>query len=256
MTRYLAKIRYLGLNYNGSQKQNQNLEPKQRTIQNELEIALSTLTKRNISTIFQGRTDAKVSAYAQTLHFNLEEEINDIQKFIYSLNSILPNDIVVFEIMPVESDFHAQMSAKYRHYQYKIRSSKTKSPFDLNVFYTHDELNIERINKMLSFIVGEHDFSAFKSKSDNPAKICKIFEATAKKEGEYILIDIVGNRFLYNMVRTIVGTILRIEKTSKDPELFEQILNSKTRSNAFETIDAQGLTLVEVGYDNKYETLQ
>ena len=256
MKRYLAKIRYLGLNYNGSQKQAQNLEPKQRTIQNELENALSTLTKRNISTIFQGRTDAKVSAYAQTLHFDLEEEIDNIQKFVYSLNSILPNDIVVFEIIPVESTFHAQMSAKYRHYQYKIRSSKTKSPFDLNVFYTREELNIERINKMLSFIIGEHDFSAFKSKSDNPAKVCKIFEAKATKDGEYVLIDIIGNRFLYNMVRTIVGTILRIEKTSKDPELFETILNSKDRSEAFETIDAIGLTLVEVGYDERYAILQ
>ena len=256
MSRYLAKIRYLGLNYNGSQKQDQNLEPKQRTIQNELENALSTLTKRNISTIFQGRTDAKVSAYAQTAHFDLENKIDNIQKFIYSLNSILPDDIVVFEIIPVESDFHAQMSAKYRHYQYKIRSSKTKSPFDLNVFYTHDKLDIERINKMLSFIVGEHDFSAFKSKSDNPAKICKIFEAKAKKDGEYVLIDIIGNRFLYNMVRTIIGTLLRIEKTSKDPELFKAILDSKDRSNAFETIDASGLTLVEVGYDSKYETRQ
>lgn len=256
MKRYLAKIRYLGLNYNGSQKQDQNLEPKQRTIQNELENALRTLTKRNISTIFQGRTDAKVSAYAQTLHFDMDDEIENIQKFIYSLNSILPNDIVVFEIMPVENNFHAQMSAKYRHYQYKIRSSKTKSPFDLNVFYMHEDLNIERINKMLGYIVGEHDFSAFKSKSDNPAKICKIFKAEAKKEGEYVLIDIIGNRFLYNMVRTIVGTILRIEKTSKDPELFEKILNSKMRSNAYETIEAVGLTLVEVGYDNSYEILQ
>ena len=250
MTRYCLKLQYFGKNYCGSQKQN--TDP---TIQQELEKALSTLIKQKISTIFSGRTDAGVSALAQSAHFDTNKEI-DPDKFRYSMNSILPDDIVVSEIFKVENDFHAQMSAKYRHYQYKIRTTRTPSPFDVNVFYTRQKLDADRLNTALQALAGEHDFSAFKSTSDNPAKVCEIFKVTAKKEtnleGDYITIDIIGNRFLYNMVRTIVGTLLMIEKDNLSPLTMAQILESKDRTQAGPTADPIGLTLVEVGYQ-KYQ---
>lgn len=252
MPKYLVKLQYFGKNYCGSQKQNTNKLPKQNTIQEELEKALSTLIKQNISTIFSGRTDAKVSALGQTAHFNTDAEI-DIKRVIYSLNAILPKDIAVSSISKVDNEFHAQMSAKFRHYQYKIRTAKVKSPFDLNVTHLGKELNLNNLNKALHCIVGEHDFSAFKSTSTNPAVICKIFKAEANVKGDYIIIDIIGNRFLYNMVRTIVGTLLLFEKNGIEPLTMKEILNSKNRSQAGPTANPIGLTLIEVGYENKYE---
>ncbi len=246
MTRYCIKLQYLGKNYCGSQKQAG--AEKQNTIQEELEKALSTLIKQKISTIFSGRTDAGVSAIGQIAHFDTSFAINE-EKFRYSLDSILPEDIVISEIFRVSDDFHAQMSAKYRHYQYKIRACKSPSPFDVNVFHTRQILNVNRINKALQYLEGEHDFSAFKSTSDNPAKVCTIFKVAATREGDYIIINIIGNRFLYNMVRTIVGTLLMIEKDSLDPFTMNKILESKDRTQAGPTADPIGLTLIEVGYE-------
>ncbi len=253
MTRYCIKLQYFGKNYCGSQKQNVEAGAKeQNTIQEELEKALSTLIKQKISTIFSGRTDAGVSALGQTAHFDTENELEDKEKFRYSLDSILPDDITVSEIFEVDDDFHAQMSAKYRHYQYKIRTGKTPSPFDVNVFYNKGKLDVNRLNTALQTLVGEHDFSAFKSTSDNPAKVCKILKAEAQREskleGDYITIDIIGNRFLYNMVRTIVGTLLMIEKDALEPLTMAKILKSKDRRQAGPTADPIGLTLIEVGY--------
>lgn len=252
MPKYLVTLQYFGKNYCGSQKQNTKKLPKQNTIQEELEKALSTLIKQNISTIFSGRTDAKVSALGQKAHFNTDFQI-DIKRVTYSLNAILPSDIAASEIIEVDDKFHAQMSAKFRHYQYKIRTAKQKSPFDLNTIHLGKNLNVDNLNKALHCILGEHDFSAFKSTSTNPAVVCKIFKAEAKVEGDYIIIDIIGNRFLYNMVRTIVGTLLMFEKNSIDPLTMKEILNSKSRPQAGPTANPIGLTLVEVGYENKYE---
>ncbi|MBQ3102479.1 tRNA pseudouridine(38-40) synthase TruA [bacterium] len=249
MQKYLIYLQYQGLGYCGSQKQNKNLEPKQKTIQEELEKVLSTLKKQNISTIFSGRTDAGVSAYSQCAHF-VSEEIEDLDKFQYSMNSLLPDDIAVLKIIPVPDDFHAQMSAKYRHYQYKIKMSNVKPIFDSCCFYTRQKLNIERLNNMLSYLVGEHDFSAFKSHSENPATICTLYKASAEQKEDYIYIDIIGNRFLYNMVRTIVGTLLMIEKKNLETSTMLEILNSKDRTKAGMTADPIGLALVEVGYEN------
>lgn len=240
--RYLLTIQYLGKKYCGSQKQ-----PHKNTIQDELEKALCTLTQTNISTIFSGRTDTGVNASAQTLHIDLEKSIEPY-RFIYGLNHLLPEDIVVLSMEKVKNDFHAQKSAKYRHYQYLIRHATTRCVFDNRTFFTRQELDEKRINKALEHILGEHDFSAFKCASDNPAKICNIYHARAVREGEYIKIDIIGDRFLYNMVRTIIGTLLEFEKDSTDPAKMAEILNSKDRTKAGSTAEAVGLTLIEVGY--------
>lgn len=246
MNRYVLHIQYFGKNYRGSQKQ-----VDSKTIQNEIENALCTLIKTKTNTIFSGRTDAQVSAYNQVLHFDCKDSIEE-NKFLNSINGILPDDIRVFEIEKKDKTFHAQKSAKFRHYKYVIRNDIIKSPFDTNVFFCRYKLNDKRMNEALKYLLGEHDFSAFKSRSDNPAKVCKIYFAQAKRSvnGKYIIIDIVGNRFLYNMVRTIVGTLFLIEKDNLEPLAMLEILQSKNRSNAGVTADAIGLTLVHVGYDD------
>ena len=248
-TRYIICFEFFGRNFFGSQKQ-----PDKRTVQGEIEKAICTLIKYKVNTIISGRTDANVSAKFQIAHFDCEK-INDLAKFLYSLNCILPDDIKVFDIKEVDSSFHCQKDAKYKHYRYKILNNHVASVFsDDYLFYPYIELDIDRLNNSLSHLVGHHDFSSFKSQSDNPYNDCMIYFAKAKKEkverNNFVFIDIIGNRFLYNMVRTIVGEVLYIERNNLSTDVMLEVLNSKDRTKAASVIDAKGLTLEFVGYDD------
>lgn len=245
MKRYKISFEYLGLGFLGSQ-----IQKNEPTIQGELEKAISTLTRIKTKVYMSGRTDANVSAKCQTAHFD-SCEIADENKFLIKLNSILPEKIRVFEIEPVVASFHAQKQATYRHYQYKINNSLfKKSVFDECVIHTRLKLDENRMNQAINHLVGEFDFSSFKSVSDNPSKICTIYYANVRRDAEYILIDIVGNRFLYNMVRAIVGTLLLIESKNLNPSFMKDVLNSKERKQAGANVDAKGLTLIKTGYDD------
>ncbi len=248
MHRYALKIQYIGKKYSGSQKQGgKNIKPP-LTIQSEIEIALYTLLKKKIKTIFSGRTDKGVNAKGQIVHFDIDKPIV-ASRFINSLNGLLPEDISVSEIKEVSEDFHAQKSAKKRYYRYVFCNRKQRSAFDGDLMLVRNDLNIERIQKALKYIEGEHDFSAFKSSgSVNPKNICFIYKAECKKLDDTIIIDIVGNRFLYNMVRIIVGTLLMIEKKQLSPEFIKEILEGKDRSKAGKTVNPYGLTLMKVEY--------
>ena len=251
MTKYAIEIEYIGKNYSGSQIQggkggNDKKTPK--TIQAELNIALYTLLKEKIKTIFSGRTDAGVNAKGQVVHFETDKKIV-ASRFINSLNGLLPGDISVLDLKEVSGDFHVQKSAKKRYYRYVFYNRKQRSAFDGDLMLTREDLNIERMKKSLSYIKGEHDFSAFKSSgSSNPKNVCFIYKAECKKQGDMIVIDIVGNRFLYNMVRIIVGSLLMIEKNHLPPKFMKEILNSKDRSKAGKTVNPYGLTLMKVEY--------
>ncbi|MBE7707259.1 MAG: tRNA pseudouridine(38-40) synthase TruA [Cyanobacteria bacterium SIG27] len=249
--RYIICFEYLGKNFYGSQKQ-----PDKRTVQGEIEKALCTLTKDEIKITPSGRTDAKVSAEHQVAHFDINKKIENPSNFLYKLNCILPEDVKVFELNETTANFHAQKDAKYKHYRYIIQNNRVASVFcsECNLFYPYKELNIERLNKALSYLVGHHDFSAFKSNSDNPYNDCKIYFARASKElikrQNFIFIDVIGDRFLYNMIRTIVGQLLLIERNELNPNIMEEVLKSKDRTKAGQVVDACGLVLKYVGYDN------
>ncbi len=253
MQRYLIEIEYIGTTYAGSQKQPKEMPNSNKpviTIQDELEKAISTLTKTKIKTIFSGRTDAGVHARGQTAHFDTEQELNP-SKFVNSLNGILPNTISVKGLKKVEKSFHAQKSAIARHYRYVIANRTQRSAWDEHCLLVRYPLNIERMNNSLSYLKGEHDFSAFKkSRTTNPAKVCKMYKAQAFKEGDYIYIDFIADRFLYNMIRLIVGTLLWMERNSFKPEVMKEILDSKDITKAGSTISPEGLTLIEVIYNN------
>ncbi len=246
MARYKISFEYNGLNFFGSQ-----VQKDKRTVQGELQKALCTLIKDNTKVIMSGRTDSKVSAKCQTAHFDTEFEIENKNKFLIKLNSILGADIRVFEIENVVASFHAQKHARYRHYQYKINNSPLKaSVFDLNAIHTRQKLDVSRMQEALCHLVGEFDFSAFRSVSDNPAVICTLYYANVRRDAEYILIDIVGNRFLYNMVRAIVGTLFLIESKNLNPYFMKEVLESRQRKFAGANLDARGLTLMKTGYDD------
>ncbi len=254
--RYALTVQYIGKNYAGSQIQFENGEPiKEPTIQHELEKAISTLIfgnteniNRQIKTVFSGRTDKGVNAKGQVAHFDTEKTIV-ASDFLYHINEILPSDISVSQIKQVEDRFHAQKNAKRRYYRFEFINRKYKNAFDGDLMRVKYEVDIERMQNALNYLLGEHDFSSFKSSGTlNPSKVCFIESARVKKQGDRVIIDIVGNRFLYNMVRTIVGTLLEIEGHNLRPEHMKDVLDSHDRRKAGMTVDPYGLTLMEVTY--------
>ena len=257
--RYALTVQYIGKNYLGSQIQfdQEGLEVKP-TVQGEIERAICTLLtgirleslhkERPIKTVFSGRTDRGVNALGQVIHFDYDKDIV-ASKFVYQLNEILPADISVSDLRIVPNGFHAQKSAKARLYRFEFIHRKYKQAFDGDLIRVKYPINIERMQKSLNYLLGEHDFSSFKSSGTlNPSKVCSIYEISCNKVDDKVTIYIKGNRFLYNMVRTIVGTLLKIEGHNLQPEEMKQVLEAKDRTKAGRTVGPHGLTLVKVDY--------
>lgn len=262
--RYAITVQYIGKNYSGSQIQFEHgKQIEAPTIQGELEHALCTLilggrsatgdtpaeyNNRPIKAIFSGRTDKGVNSQGQVVHFDTEKTIV-ASKFLYSINEILPDDISVSDLRIVDDRFHAQKQAKRRFYRFEFINRRCKNAFDGDLMRVKFKTDVERMQKSLNYLLGEHDFSSFKSSGTlNPSKICTIYEAKVSKVGDRVIIDIVGNRFLYNMVRTIVGTLLEIEGHNLEPEHMQKVLEAKSRSVAGMTVSPYGLTLMKVMY--------
>lgn len=254
--RYTLQVQYIGKNYAGSQIQFENgIEIQTPTIQGELEKAISTLifgdtenNNRQLKTVFSGRTDRGVNSKGQIIHFDTDKPIV-ASKFVYQLNEILPKDISVSDLKQVDASFHAQKSAKRRFYRYVFINRKCKNAFDGDLMRIKYDINIERMQNALNYLLGEHDFSSFKSSGTlNPSKVCFIEKAECKKDGDFVIIDIVGNRFLYNMVRTIVGTLLEIEGHNRSAEYMKQVLEACDRKKAGQTVRPHGLTLMKAEY--------
>ena len=255
--RYAMQVQYIGKNYAGSQIQlKDGVEIELPTIQGELEKAISTLisgdtanNNRRFKTVFSGRTDRGVNSLGQTVHFDIDKPIV-ASKFVYQLNEVLPKDISVSNLRLVDSLFHAQKSARCRHYRYIFVNRKCKNAFDGDLMRVKFDINIERMQKALNYLIGEHDFSSFKSSGTlNPSTVCNIELAECKKTGDKVIIDIAGNRFLYNMVRAIVGTLLEIEGHNLPAEHMKQVLDACDRTKAGQTVSPYGLTLIEVTYN-------
>lgn len=254
--RYTLQVQYIGKNYAGSQIQFENgIEINTPTIQGELEKAISTLifgdtenNNRQLKTVFSGRTDRGVNSKGQIIHFDTDKPIV-ASKFVYQLNEILPKDISVSDLKQVDASFHAQKSAKRRYYRYVFINRKCKNAFDGDLMRIKYDINIERMQNALNYLLGEHDFSSFKSSGTlNPSKVCFIEKAECKKDDDKVIIDIAGNRFLYNMVRTIVGTLLEIEGHNRSAEYMKQVLEACDRKKAGQTVSPYGLTLIKVEY--------
>lgn len=254
--RYALRVQYKGKYFAGSQIQFENgQEIDTPTVQGELEKAISTLIfgdtenkYRRFKTIFSGRTDKGVNALGQVVHFDVDKPIV-ASKFIYHLNEILPKFLSVSDLKQVNSSFHAQKSAKRRHYRYEFINRKYKNAYDDDILRVKFEIDTERMQNALNYLLGEHDFSSFKSSGTlNPSTVCFIEEAVVTKLDDRVFIDITGNRFLYNMVRTIVGTLLKIEGHNLPAEHMKNVLDACDRSKAGETVSPYGLTLIEVIY--------
>ena len=246
--RYCLIIEYNGSQFAGSQRQ-----PDVNTVQSEIEKAIKQILQEEIKVIFSGRTDKGVHAKGQVLHFNISYELGT-KKFAYALNSVLPEHISVRNAQKVDKTFHSQKSAEYRWYRYTINNRLQRSVWlDQTSMHVKDELNIEAMQEALGYLVGEQDFTSFKaSNSSNPAKICSMIYASCEENSGIIKINLIANRFLYNMVRIIIGTLLQIGKGAYTPEHILKVLEAKDRKCAGSTAEAKGLTLMKVGYSEKY----
>jgi tRNA pseudouridine38-40 synthase len=165
------------------------------------------------------------------------------------MNEILPDDISVDNLRVVSPKFHAQKSAISRYYMYEFINRRYKNAFDGDLLRVKFEVNIDRMQESLNFLKGEHDFSSFKSSGTlNPSKVCTLTGAEVERQGDKVFINIKGNRFLYNMVRTIVGTLLEIEGHKLPVEHMKEVLEAHDRKKAGQTVSPYGLTLMKVEY--------
>ncbi len=260
--RYFIELAYNGTNYHGWQSQ-----PNAVGVQELVDKALSTVFRTNIETTGAGRTDTGVHARQLFAHFDVEsivdrpwtiEEQNnedgyglstmDYGQKLRSINALLPQDIAVKQIIPVKEDAHARFDAIERSYEYHIHFEK--DPF-LHSFSWHlrDRPNVALMNQAAKIIMEYTDFSCF-SKSNTQVKTnnCKITRAEWLEQDGKLVFYISADRFLRNMVRAIVGTLLMVGKQEIEPEEVRPIIESKNRSKAGTSVPACGLYLTEVKY--------
>lgn len=241
--RYFIEFSYHGSPFFGYQ-----IQPNQRSVQQELEKALSTLLRSPIKTTGAGRTDTGVHAKQMFAHFDYEAPISD--HLLYQLNSFLPHSIAIKRIFQVKDDFHARFSAKYRTYEYYI--ALEKNPFSEELAWQHwrRPLDVDKMNEACKILFEYDDFESFsKVGGDNKTTICKIFHAQWLRKGNELIFSISADRFLRNMVRAIVGTMVEIGSGKIQPEDIRKIIEAKNRNAAGSSVPAHGLFLVEVGYD-------
>lgn len=242
MKNYKLIIQYDGSEYSGWQIQ-KNSESIQAKITDTIEILL----KERVNLIGSGRTDSGVHAIGQVANFRTEHEI-DIYKFKYSLNSLLPSNIVIKEMKEVDLEFHSRFDAKKRTYLYLI--TQTKSPFYKNYSYFYPrKVNLQLLNNICTIFLGENNFTSFSKKNiDIENKICTVYKLYWRKKNELFFFTIQADRFLHGMVRTIVGTLLNAQEKNEPEEFIRKIFNSQNREDAFESVPAKGLFLYKVEY--------
>ncbi len=241
--RYFIQLAYNGKLYHGWQKQ-----PNAHSIQGELENKLAILLKAPTEIIGCGRTDTGVHAKDYYAHFESEIEL-DTAALVYKLNGILPKDIVVHTVFPVAADLHTRFDAKLREYEYWIATKPTPFYNELSFLYTK-ELDVLAMNEAAALLLSYTDFECFsKVHTDVKTFNCNIsFAKWEWKEKEQLVFTIRADRFLRNMVRAIVGTLLEIGKGKLNLTDFQKILESKNRSEAGASVPAHGLFLTKVEY--------
>ena len=241
--RYFIELAYNGQAYHGWQ-----IQPGDSSVQETIEKALGTLLREEVSVVGCGRTDAGVHASQFFFHFDSSQEI-DKEKLKFRLNSILPDDIAIFQVLKVKEDAHARFDAYSRSYQYRIFQGK--NPFMIGIVSQVRalDLDVEKMNEAAMILTQYTDFKCFaRSKSDVKSYICQIEEAFWRRTGSLLVFEITSNRFLRNMVRAIVGTLIEIGQGKRDTEDLRRIIESGDRTQAGPSARAEGLYLTGVKY--------
>lgn len=244
-TRYFIFLSYDGTSYHGWQ-----VQPGKVTVQSKLEEALSVILQEDIKTTGAGRTDTGVHARSFIAHFDSRnKDLPDNQKIIFRLNRFLPSDISVNRISIVDNKAHARFDALSRTYIYYI--SLKKDPFSHKyAWHRHGDIDIEAMNIAASLLLKHEDFTSFsKAHTQVQTNICQVYEAKWTKNNDMMVFRIRANRFLRNMVRAIVGSMIMIGTGKIPPEEIENIINAKDRSSAGVSAPAGGLFLENIDYD-------
>lgn len=243
--RNFIHLAYSGKNYRGWQAQKNG-----PSVQAVMEQALSTLLSEEIKITGCGRTDAGVHAESFYAHFDLtnEKSASQLELLVRGLNGYLPGDIAVLKIFQVHPDAHARFSAISRTYEYRI--VRVKSPFSADFSYVYfTDLNVSIMNEASRILFEYSDFTSFaKLHSNSKTNFCKITEAIWTVKGNMLIFRITADRFLRNMVRSIVGTMLQTGRDKVSIPEFRRIIEDKKRSGAGTSAPAKGLFLVDVQY--------
>ena len=242
--RYFIELSYNGKDYHGWQ-----IQPNAITVQEVVEHALSTLLSEPISIMGAGRTDAGVHATQLFAHFDTEV-IFDLSHFIFKLNAFLPNNIAIRDIFKVKPDAHARFHALSRVYVYRISVTKNVFTFN-NTFAVKQYLDIDKMNAAAKILFEYKDFQCFsKTQTDVKTYNCDIMQAEWLVKGDELHFVVKANRFLRNMVRAIVGTLINIGLGKINVDTLHDIIKSKNRSKAGFSVPAHGLYLTNVEYPN------
>ena len=241
--RYFITFSYDGTRYHGWQ-----IQPNGDSVQERLEWALSTLLRREVNVTGAGRTDAGVHARVMVAHFDFEQAI-DCQQLCYKLNRLLPFDIAVQEVKQVSDDMHARFSATSRTYHYYIHTKKDpfKRAYSCEIHYP---LDFALMNEAGMILTTYEDFGAFcKSHTDVKTTICHVTEARWVQTSETAwYFRITANRFLRNMVRAVVGTLIDVGRGKLSIEEFRKVIEGKRRTEAGESMPGNALFLEDVRY--------
>lgn len=243
--RFFLEIAYDGSAYHGWQTQ-----PNATAVQEKLDKALYTFLRESIETVGAGRTDTGVHAKQLYVHFDSKNRmlLQEPERCIHSINALLPFDIAVHRIIPVEQEAHARFDATTRAYEYHVHFKK--DPFLINKSWLlRDIPAMDKMNLAAEKLLGTKDFECFsKSNTQVFTNICTITEARWEQTAQGLVFHITANRFLRNMVRAIVGTLLEIGIKGKPITYIDDVIASKNRSQAGTSVPAHGLYLTKVAY--------
>ncbi|NVO19287.1 MAG: tRNA pseudouridine(38-40) synthase TruA [Bacteroidetes bacterium] len=241
--RYFIKLSYNGRDFKGWQ-----IQPNDVTVQSVMEKALFFTCGLKTGIIGCGRTDTGVHARVFYAHMDVEDAISKPADMVFKLNRFLPDSIAVKDIVPVKADAHARFSAISREYTYSIQTQK--NPFRIqDSYYLHGNFNLDAMNTGARLLLNHSDFECFSKVKTQVANFnCKLEFAEWKQNGSELLFNIRADRFLRNMVRSIVGTLLDVGRGRIDLGELQNILLSHDRRRAGRSVPAKGLSLTDVNY--------
>jgi len=238
-------IAYDGTRYAGWQ-----IQPQDPTVQAEVERAAAAVLNQKVTVVASGRTDSGVHARGQVCHFDSPNEGIPPEKYSLALNRHLPLDIRILESRLVANDFHARYSAVAREYRYYLLKSRIAEPFDRPYCYSHSQLPpVALMDGYAACLVGVHDFTTFSAIGDESiSKVRAVHSASVFMQKGAVVFRIVGNAFLWRMVRSLVGTMLELGRAGEEPQRMTELIRQQERTAAGATAPSQGLFLHKVSY--------
>ena len=243
----------LGVEYDGSRFCGWQTQPQGCAVQDALERALAEIAGTPVGTICAGRTDADVHALAQVVHFDTGAERPE-SAWVRGVNALMPAACAVTWAQPVAGGFHARFSALSRTYRYLLLNRPVRPAAEHGrVGWFHLPLDVDRMRRAAKLLIGEHDFSAFRS-SECQARspVRTLARVDIERRGDYLVIDFQANAFLHHMVRNLVGCLVYVGKGKHRPEWVGEVLEGRDRSRAAPTFDASGLYLTRIEYDARW----